>query len=241
MAAQDEDQDYEDYEEDKEKGLEIVPETGMPYVDAEEAEASVTKTAIAIPLMILVPRVICGGIAFLIYYAKKDMYDLRIAAGQNDGMGYLYLAGVAFAICVELANVFPAIYKGTVLPGNAGNLRANMIIFKVQQPKIPYVVMEQEGNIGKYNRANRAMYHLVENGMQVLVSLLLAGRFFGEAVFVLVLIYAVARLWYQIAYTTGGYGFGCCKHAFPFILHTALVAHILEMLVFVAGVRLIQQ
>lgn len=235
------DQDYDEEIAAEPETCEMNPKTGLPNLDDEEREEGTSKGAMAVPMFFVVPRVITGLIAFGIYYVKKDKYEARLAkqVGMTEGIGYLFLAGVLFSICCELANMIPTIYKGGVMPGNAGNLRANMAIFKVQQPNTPYVVMEQEGYIGKYNRANRAMYHFVENGMATLVSLLLAGVIFGEAVFVLALIYVLARVWYQIAYTTGGYGMGCCKHAIPFMVHTIIVAHTLEMLVLIAGVRMV--
>jgi hypothetical protein len=232
----------EEYEQDESTGPEICPETGLPYIDEDEAETKVYSAASKIPLFVLAPRLVTAGIAALIYIAKKDLYEARMTrtVASVDGAGWLFLAGGVFAVLVELANTLPMIWKGAVMPGNAGNLRANMTIYRVQQSKpLPYVVMENDGYIGKYNRANRSMYHFVENGMLVLVTFLLAGAIFGEAVFVLVLLYAICRIWYQIAYTNGGYGIGCCKHGIPFAFHTVIIAHTLEMLVWIAGVRMI--
>merc|ERR1712187_497517 len=99
------------------------------------------------------------GIACAIYFPKKDLYDgrMRKTGAVIDGVGWLFIAGVLFSMCIEFANQFPMVYKAAILPGNAGNLRSNMAIYKVAQEggrSLPYVVMEQAGWIGSYNRAN---------------------------------------------------------------------------------------
>lgn len=243
--AQDEDEDYDaGVEEGKPRA--IVPETGMPFIDEDEAEDQVSSGLMKLGALLILPRLICAGIAFGIYSAHKDVYEARLtkAVTGTEGLGWLFLAGVLFCICSDFMNMFPGVYKGAIMGGpTAGNLNSNMQIFKTQMPagqSLPYAVMEQDGYIGKYNRANRAMYHFVENGKSVLIAFLLGGLVFGEAIFVTMAIYLIARVWYQIAYSKGGYGMGCCQHGVPFMIHTALAAHILEMLVLIAGVRMIQ-
>merc|ERR1712187_627442 len=104
------------------------------------------------------------------------------------------------------------------MPGNAGNLRSNMIIYKANfsennPGKLPYVVMEDAGAVGSYNRANRAMHHFNENGACLTAIIIAAGLVFPFPTFVLTVLYALARIWYQVAYSTGGYGAGACKHS----------------------------
>lgn len=227
----------------------------------EEAEASKPKTVKFFLVMWSAPRIVGLPIAIGIYFMKKDLYEARMVklVAAIDGIGWLVAAGCVFTFLVFLSNTIPMIWKNAVFPGNAGNLRANMIVYKVQ-PKpteyvmqkaanggwdtveakqAPYVMMENDGNIGAYNRANRALNHFVENGMTVLVAFMLSGLVFSEAAFCLMLAYMSFRVWYQIAYSIGGYGIGFCKHLLPFALHTGLVACIFEILLWLAAIRMI--
>mmetsp|Transcript_3807 Transcript_3807/g.10256 ORF Transcript_3807/g.10256 Transcript_3807/m.10256 type:complete len:134 (+) Transcript_3807:2-403(+) len=121
------------------------------------------------------------------------------------------------------------------MTGKSGNLRANMFIFKVATPinsaKFPYVVMEEEGGIGEYNRANRSMNHFVENAAGVMLAVLLAGFVFPTPTAVLVVLFSIGRVLHQTGYAAGGYG----KHAPGFMLST-ITQMALIGLVFVAMV-----
>jgi len=258
MSAEEENLVDEQYD-DVESKCQIDDVTGMPIVkDADEGVSA--GDFVKVMVLIVVPRVVCLLFAAGIFFIKKDMYleRMKVLQASIQGIGWLFLAGGTFAFLIEFSNYLPGVWKSKVFPGNAGNMRANMSVYKIQQSDpgravkpneiqytvhkakpLPYVMMETEGAIGQYNRANRGMYHLVENGMHVLVCFILAGLVFGEAVFLLVLGYFVTRVWYQYAYTIGGYGFGCCKHAVPFMFHSAIIAHILELLVWLAGVRMV--
>jgi uncharacterized MAPEG superfamily protein len=232
----------EDYDEEIPKELMISPTTGMPMMDEEEADEKVASSWPQVFMVSLIPRIVFGGIAYIIYFCKKDLYEARMTryVAVVDCVGWLFLAGGVFGLFITVSNSVPMIWKSGVFPGNAGNYRANMLVYKVfdQARRLPYVMLETEGNIGKYNRSNRALNNLVENGMQVVVAFVLAGAVFGEAVFVLVCLYAVCRIWYQIAYTIGGYGIGCCKHGVPFMFQL-IMSNTVEMLVWGAGVRMV--
>jgi len=237
--------DSEYYDEEQTGECQMSSTTGMPYMDEDEADDKVRSSVMTFPAFLVVPRILGAGIALGIYFMHKDRYEDRMKrqVQQFEGIGWLFLSGAVLGLLVSVANMMPTVWKAGVMPGNAGNLRANMAIYKVNHPtngkQLPYVVMENEGRIGNYNRANRAMSHFVEYGIQVAVCILLAGLIFGEAVFVLTVIYAVTRIWYQYAYTTGGYGRELCQHGVPFMLHSVLTAPALELLVWVAGVRMI--
>ncbi|CAE8615686.1 unnamed protein product [Polarella glacialis] len=201
-----------------------------------------------LPVFFLMPRLIGTAIAMAIYWPGRATYDQRMSSinGIANGdleLGYVYLAAGVLSILGWFLNSYPMLYKSAVMPGNAGNLRANMQIYKVNTQKggrMPAVVLEDEGAVGQYNRANRALFHFVENVAPLLPCIFLAGLIFSKAMLALVVVYAVARVWYQVAYSTGGYGMGLCKHALPFFVHTIFVANTIEMLTWIAGVRLLQ-
>lgn len=243
---------------DEERTLLMDYNTGLPpQADDEEMERKMRGAYCLIAGLLIVPRLLAVGIVCLFCFLimGMDTYDARLTTLNSFGtsnmdfqLGYLYIAIGIISFFVSFANAFPMIYKEQIIPPSGGNLRANMHIYKVNyvepvtgdsQKQLPYVVMEEEGEIGEYNRANRALFHWNENGIPVALNVLAAGLIFSLPVLVLVILYVIARIWYQIAYATGGYGVGCCKHTFPFIFHTALIAPIFEVAVFFAGGRML--
>lgn len=82
--------------------------------------------------------------------------------------GYLYAAAALFGLMVHWINQFPMIYKHMLMRMNSGNLRANMMIYKQLGAKedAPYVVLETQGPVGCYNRANRSLFHFTEALLQ---------------------------------------------------------------------------
>jgi len=168
-------------------------------------------------------------------------------------LGFLFLALGVLSILVNVLNLQPMNYKSMIMKSDSANLRSNMIIYKVagadgdRHPvpapdgnlhRLPYVVMEDDGEVGEYNRANRALQHFNENATVLPVLVLASGFIFPLTVFILVCLYAICRIWYQIAYAEGGFGMGCCKHFVPFMLHSIVIAPVFEMLVWIIGVRM---
>lgn len=227
----------------------MMTDRGMPLMTEEEAEAGQKGMCGMLLGIVFMPRLIGGGIAALIYFfAGKEKYDKRMAllnGSDTTGeipfeLGYLYCSIALFNVFVTWLNNFPMYYKAAIMPGNAGNLRSNMLIYKVNSMeegnKFPYVVMEEEGEIGEYNRANRALHHFVENSTGLVLCIIAAGTIFSLPVLVLVIIHGLARMLYQYKYAEGGYGFG--GHAGPFMLHSILIAPIFEMLTWLAGIKM---
>ena len=74
--------------------------------------------------------------------------------------------------------------------------------------------MVSEGDEGFYNRANRTLYHFVENSIQLMLVIGLNSFVFPLPTFILTIIIFVGRLIYTIGYTAGGYG----GHMYGFML-----------------------
>jgi len=136
------------------------------------------------------------------------MSTIEHLGGLSMRFGFLYIAAGVWSLLTHILNMYPMVYKSQVFPGNAGNLRSNMQLYKVNfvdKQQLPYVVMEEDGEIGEYNRANRALHHFIEYSPGVVPCVVLAGVIFPFVVMVLTIIYGIARVWYQIAYAEGGY------------------------------------
>mmetsp|Transcript_31213 Transcript_31213/g.58601 ORF Transcript_31213/g.58601 Transcript_31213/m.58601 type:complete len:219 (-) Transcript_31213:55-711(-) len=182
---------------------------------------------------LIIPRAIGFGIAYGVYaWGATSLYDKKIAVLTTYQLGYLYLAAVIFCVMVHFVNAFPMYYKSKVMKQDAGNLRANMFIYKVSDDSKKHVVMEEEGSIGEYNRANRSMTHFIENSLGVLLTIALSGFVYTFPTFIFTIIFSLGRIIHQLGYASGGYG----KHAPGFMLHM-ISSMSLEMLVLLAAVK----
>ena len=76
------------------------------------------------------------------------------------------------------------------------------------------ILMAEDGDEGMYNRANRSLYHFVENSIPLTISIALCAFVYPIPTFVLTVLIFVGRLIYTVGYTLGGYG----KHAPGFIV-----------------------
>ena len=110
--------------------------------------------------------------------------------------------------------MYPMRYKEQVMMG--GNLGANMFIYRLatEDPaESSAVVLHEDGDLGRYNRSNRATYHFLENCVGFLASLPIIFFTFTRPAMAIVCVYLFGRVVYQIGYTNGGYG----GHIFGFI------------------------
>merc|ERR1712154_340552 len=161
------------------------------------------------------------------------LYNKNIA-GLAEDEGYLFLAAAVFGFVVDWVNQYPMLYKTMVMRFGSGNLRANMMIYKAagSNEKAPYVVLETEGPVGSYNRANRSLTHFVENSLPVVLSILLAGRVFALPTLILTASFALGRILHQFGYATVGYG----AHA-PGYMLAMLSSVVLQGLCIVVGAK----
>eukprot|EP00746_Dinoflagellata_sp_MGD_P090981 gnl/MRDRNA2_/MRDRNA2_35988_c0_seq1.p1 gnl/MRDRNA2_/MRDRNA2_35988_c0~~gnl/MRDRNA2_/MRDRNA2_35988_c0_seq1.p1 ORF type:complete len:242 (-),score=49.81 gnl/MRDRNA2_/MRDRNA2_35988_c0_seq1:77-802(-) len=225
-------------EEFEENGLvdkKKLDEYGMPEMTEEEREKGYDGSKKFLCGVSIVPRLMCIGIAYLIYYfGSKDAYDKKIAMLSAQDYGWLYFGAFALSKTILWLNFFPMIYKSQIMKGSSGNIRANMMIFKVNYPEeekqLPYVVMEEKDEIGMYNRANRSLFHFTESAAAVVLVFILAGLVFPFPVMVLMLVLSFGRIFHQIGYS-GGYG----QHGVGFAM--AMFSHLIaEGLVLIAAI-----
>jgi len=210
---------------------------GLPVGDEKtrEKEAAFAKKFL---LIIPIGRIIGFGIAFAIYrFGSTETYDASAKAAFNsDGKGtgaYVFFSAVLFSLLTAVLNMYPLISKARVMLKNQG-IRPNMYIFKINNPdgaKSPCVILEEGGDAGKYNRANRSLHNHTEWASGLVFTAMCASHVFPFPVFVLLVIAAVGRLWHQVSYSASGFG----AHAPGFGLF--VVGYItLEMLTLIAGV-----
>merc|ERR1712113_373409 len=149
------------------------------------------------------------------------------------------MAAFLFSMTVWFLNMFPAArFKPLIMGSDAGNFRVNMNIYKVNaingEPSQPYVVLEDRGRIGMYNRANRSLTNFVENVPSFIVNWLLTSVIMPFPAFVLMAIFCLGRVLHMTGYSFGGYG----KHGPGFLLSALVGAGTMEMLVLIIGLKI---
>ena len=136
------------------------------------------------------------------------LFDKNIVKLAEGELGYTLIAAAVFNLTVHWVNNYPVIYKSMIMSLKGGNLRANMQIYKPfdKDASCGYVVLETEGAIGSYNRANRSLTHMVENSIPMAVMLVLCGSVFPFPTLALTGLFGVGRVMHQVGYATVGYG-----------------------------------
>jgi len=209
---------------------------GLPEMTEEEREEGYAKASKMIWVFWLAPRLVCLLLSFLIYFfGDKAFYDKQIATVASGRWGYLYIGVGVFSLLVGWLNLWPAAVKAKLMAGH-GNLRANMTIYKVNSPEgersLPYVVMEDKGAVGEYNRANRSLFHFNENAAHIVLNIGFAGFVFSLPTMICIIVFAVGRVMHQRGYAFGGYG----AHGAGFGI-SMLSGAVLEGLVWITAVQ----
>lgn len=194
-------------------GEPLIPEAkgpdGLPLLDAKEKAEGSAKSVKFICIMQVVTILIGFGIAEATYFfGSKAAYDNKISLVKDYELGWAFLGAYIFAKTAAILNMYPMIYKSQIMRGKSGNVRANMYIFKMIGDKaVPgAVVLEEDGDIGRYNRANRSMHHFAENAFGMALGFFPASFIFPFPAFVCMCLFAVGRIMHQTGYAKKGYG-----------------------------------
>merc|ERR1712188_230445 len=139
------------------------------------------------------PVIIGLAIATAVYsFGATTKYDARISDLASRDLHWAFLALAVVGRAVAFVNIYPMYHKSFVMKGNSGNLRSNPFIYKaIGSGAAPNaVVFDDEGDAGKYNRANRSMHHMVENFAVVVAGLFMVAQVFPFQVFVCAAVWA---------------------------------------------------
>lgn len=214
---------------------------GLPEGDENAKKAAHSGAVKMVIGITFVSRLIGCVIAAAIYHlGSREAYDnnAKVAfnadSGSRDG-AYVFFSAVLFSFLTFWLNMYPMIPKARVMLKNK-RIRTNMYIFKVNSPeaddKTPCVILNEEGDCGKYNRANRSMHHFTEYASGLVFSTICASFVFPFPAFILVIVIFIGRIWHQLSYSGSGYG----AHAPGFMLF--MVGYVtLEMMSLLAGIK----
>lgn len=148
-------------------------------------------------------------IALAVWYlgasAKYNASSEKLFSLFGTDIGYLYLAVFLIVNAINWVIFYPFAIKNSMKLKS--NMRANAYIYAmIGEGALPNkIVLEEEGVIGRYNRATRSMQHMMENLISFIPCLLLSGIVAPFPVLVCVLLWSVGRFMYQNGYA-GRYG-----------------------------------
>ena len=204
---------------------------GLPIVDDDRS----AKAARVVAILTVVPALIGFGLAAALVQACNANHVLtKIALVRVYDLQWLYLSLFVLCRTVAYINMYPMVFKARVFLRKSGNLRANMYIFKQIGDGAKgdvAVVLQDEGDAGMYNRANRSLHHFTESASTTVAAVLLAGFVYPAVTFALAVLTAIGAVWHQRGYSRGGYG----KHGGGFGVRTlagAMVEGLLLIVVF---------
>ena len=178
------------------------PKTGMPLIPKEEADKAYKKMYCYIPMNIGISMAIGIGIACLIHFlGSNDKYEKRLVQAHDNEMQWGFLAAFIFGMSVWILNVYPEFHKARIMV--PGDLWSNVFIYRLaaEDPnESSCVVVNNEGDVGRYNRAHRGLYHFIENVLPVVFALPFTLYVYPFPSFVLTCIYCVGRIIYIHGY-----------------------------------------
>ena len=176
--------------------------------------------------------VIGSAAAYFAIIRNNKEGDAKVALLAEYDLGYLYLT----AVVLKLGQLL----MGTNLGVHRKEAKVNVPDQQVYQvkgaegSKLGYVLLENEGVLGRFNRAQRSVQNFNENFPQTMLYILLAGFVYPKEVLVLSSVFAVSRYISAIGYTAGADG-----RTKGFMLANLAIA-VVEALVVISGVRAIQ-
>ena len=131
-------------------------------------------------------------------FGEQSKYNKKIIDVKEGDFQWAYLSAFAFCYLSNTLNVYPIVYKMKVMTHDSNNLMSNMFIYKLAAENAPKsrVILSQDGAEGYYNRANRSLYHFLENSLPLGMAIAMNSYVFPEAVFRLIITLVIGRLMY---------------------------------------------
>ena len=205
-------------------------------VDAQGIPLKSSYDAMPLPVPVLysvftlVFMAIGQGLAYPMY-STDPRFETKIGLLAIHGLGWIYIGLVILhrGSTYGIGSVLGSARKAAKV--NVPDQHVYSVYTKPGQPKLGYVLMEKEGAIGRFNRAQRALQNYLESAPFVLAFFLLSGFVCPFPAFCLACFYAAARIVSAIGYTHSPNG----RMAGNML--GMLTMTVMEALVLVAGVK----
>ena len=185
------------------------PVTGLPII-TEEAKAKTKNVPIFMLIKNLVMLGVGYGIAWLVWaFGDSATYQQRIQIAKDYDGQWFMLALVVLQFTVMWMVDYSMTSKLRVMNVFEGDkdLHGNQFIYKFATKKDnegSAIIVNEEGDVGQYNRANKSLYQFLENCLGFVAMLPLSFFLFTIPTFVSLAAFCFGRVIYQIAYTSGG-------------------------------------
>eukprot|EP00930_Biecheleria_cincta_P028335 TRINITY_DN19774_c0_g1_i1.p1 TRINITY_DN19774_c0_g1~~TRINITY_DN19774_c0_g1_i1.p1 ORF type:complete len:221 (-),score=38.97 TRINITY_DN19774_c0_g1_i1:179-841(-) len=141
------------------------------------------------------------AIAFGIYtLGSTSRYDSKISTLAAGDLGWAYLGLFVTKLCMFLTNV----NLGMARKESKVNVPDQQVykVYTGSEKPLGYVLMEQEGVLGRFNRAQRALQNSLEAMPTFLANFLLAAYVFPFPALVAATWYGLCRVAYAFGYTS---------------------------------------
>eukprot|EP00811_Abedinium_folium_P011372 NODE_20523_length_794_cov_2.352324.p1 GENE.NODE_20523_length_794_cov_2.352324~~NODE_20523_length_794_cov_2.352324.p1 ORF type:complete len:213 (-),score=59.53 NODE_20523_length_794_cov_2.352324:77-715(-) len=112
-------------------------------------------------------------VAWGIYSINPLAFDLRLNLLRNYDLGYLYIAVAIVTRIPDVMQIFVAVQRLAACVPNP-----DQYIFKTMLRDEPYIRLEAEGDVGRFNKAQRAIDNMRETFPSFLANFLMAGFVF---------------------------------------------------------------
>ena len=176
----------------------VVDANGIPL------KSSYDRMPLPVPILYTIFTFVFMAIGQCLAYAiymTSSKYDAKIALLAANGLGWIYVGLVVLhrGCTLGIGSVLGSARKGAKV--NVPDQQVYSVYTKPGQPKLGYVLMEKEGPLGRFNRAQRALQNYLESAPFVLAFFLLSGFVFPFPTFCLGCFYSIARMVAAIGYT----------------------------------------
>mmetsp|Transcript_6668 Transcript_6668/g.16318 ORF Transcript_6668/g.16318 Transcript_6668/m.16318 type:complete len:213 (-) Transcript_6668:134-772(-) len=168
-------------------------ENGLPITDQK---ANSKMMVVGLSMQFVMGQVTAWPIYLL---GATSKYDGKIEHVIRNELGLVFLALWLVNMAKDL------VIWNAMLNRHAGNImQPNMYAFKVMTgpaaPAYPYVLMEEDGNVGKANRGQRGIDNLMEYMPLYLAMFFAAGYVFPFPMFINACAFCASRIVYAMTY-----------------------------------------
>eukprot|EP00930_Biecheleria_cincta_P061582 TRINITY_DN47148_c0_g1_i1.p1 TRINITY_DN47148_c0_g1~~TRINITY_DN47148_c0_g1_i1.p1 ORF type:complete len:232 (-),score=33.06 TRINITY_DN47148_c0_g1_i1:81-722(-) len=208
-----------------------VDETGIPV-------KSTYPDSPPVPALYAGFTTVFGGIGFGIGYAVYKLgatakYDAKIDTLAKQDLGWIYLGLVASKLTFVTINTNLGIRR------KAAKVNVpDQHVYQVHtgsKPALGYVLMESQGVLGAFNRAQRALQNYLEALPNYLATFFAAGYVFPFPTFITSIIFGASRMAAAIGYTAEPNGRMAGN------IFGTLLQDILQGFIILAGVKALQR
>lgn len=189
----------------------------------------------SVPLFYVVLYTILYSIAIpIVYYGilQRNTNDhVKLAILAEYDLGYLYMTAFILKIgyLIMFINLGFAKHKSRV---NLPDQHVYKVMgSKAKESDLGYVLLEQEGVLGRFNRAQRAVQNYHETYPQMVLYIVLAGFVYPFEVMIVSAVFALVRVMSAIGYTQVRDG------RLPGYMLSLVTVSVLEVVVVVSGYR----